>query len=151
MAPKAPKRPHSGSYENGNDYMISSSDDEFVPARFVNPERPQKAARTSYNAGQSRAVPGSSQHDPLVIDDLDDDEDDASQEVQDASQGYNEVEMSWVLYGVIDTKIVGVRFYNGHATTGELAKLNREPNNQYDSKFENHNQKQGKQCHACAY
>lgn len=43
--------------------------------------------------------------------------------------------MSYVLYGAINTKIVGVRYYNGHANVGEIAVPRREPNNQYDSKY----------------
>lgn len=36
------------------------------------------------------------------------------------------------LYGSMDNKIVGVRYYNGIATSGELVVLRREPNNMYD-------------------
>ncbi|KAL1841186.1 hypothetical protein VTJ49DRAFT_7355 [Mycothermus thermophilus] len=36
-------------------------------------------------------------------------------------------------YGYFDSKIVGVRYYNGMATVGELVRCTREPNNQYDS------------------
>lgn len=36
------------------------------------------------------------------------------------------------LYGSMDNKIVGVRYYNGIATPGELVVLRREPNNMYD-------------------
>lgn len=34
--------------------------------------------------------------------------------------------------GNLNTKIVGVRFYNGYATAGEHVVLKREPSNQYD-------------------
>ncbi|KAK5660361.1 hypothetical protein OQA88_12902 [Cercophora sp. LCS_1] len=37
------------------------------------------------------------------------------------------------LYGSFDGKIVGVRYYNGFATAGEIVVLRREPSNQYDS------------------
>lgn len=36
------------------------------------------------------------------------------------------------LYGTLDNKIVGVRYYNGIATPHELVAIRREPNNQYD-------------------
>ncbi|KAJ0162501.1 Helicase-like transcription factor [Colletotrichum tanaceti] len=36
------------------------------------------------------------------------------------------------LYGTLDNKIVGVRYYNGYASPGELVICLREPNNQYD-------------------
>lgn len=34
---------------------------------------------------------------------------------------------------VLHTKIVGVRFYTGHATKGEHVVVKREPSNHYDS------------------
>ncbi|KAK4097378.1 RAD5-like protein [Parathielavia hyrcaniae] len=37
------------------------------------------------------------------------------------------------LYGSFDGKIVGVRYYNGMATAGEVVVCRREPSNQYDS------------------
>jgi SWI/SNF-related matrix-associated actin-dependent regulator of chromatin subfamily A3 len=37
-----------------------------------------------------------------------------------------------MLYGVMHGKIVGVRYYNGYATVGEMVVVRREPNNQYD-------------------
>lgn len=94
--------------------------------------RPPKSGRTSYTQ-TGRTPSGSSQYDPVVIDDDDDEDDyDASQEVQDSSQSFGEADMSYVSYGVWDTKIVGVRYYNGHATIGEIAIPRREPNNAYD-------------------
>ncbi|KAK2040137.1 SNF2 family domain-containing protein [Colletotrichum somersetense] len=36
------------------------------------------------------------------------------------------------LYGTLDNKIVGVRYYNGYASPGEVVVCLREPNNQYD-------------------
>jgi SWI/SNF-related matrix-associated actin-dependent regulator of chromatin subfamily A3 len=76
---------------------------------------------------------GSSQANPYVL--TDDDEDDGSQEVQDATQGYNDQEYGWGYYGVLPTKIVGVRYYSGVATEGEIVVLRREPHNAYDRKF----------------
>ena len=35
--------------------------------------------------------------------------------------------------GILDTKIVGVQYYTGHATTGEHVIVRREPSNPYDS------------------
>lgn len=35
--------------------------------------------------------------------------------------------------GNLDTKIVGVQYYTGHATPGEHVIVRREPNNPYDS------------------
>lgn len=39
---------------------------------------------------------------------------------------------NYQLYGVLNTKIVGCRFYNGRATVGEYVIIRREPSNQYD-------------------
>ena len=35
--------------------------------------------------------------------------------------------------GILDTKIVGVQYYTGHATPGEHVIVRREPSNPYDS------------------
>lgn len=64
-----------------------------------------------------------------------DDEDDAqavdvipgSQEANDDTPG------STMLFGNLHTKIVGIRYYRGHATIGEHVILKREPSNQYDA------------------
>ena len=37
------------------------------------------------------------------------------------------------LSGILDTKIVGVQYYRGHATPGEYVVVRREPSNPYDS------------------
>ncbi|KAL1860404.1 hypothetical protein VTK73DRAFT_7359 [Phialemonium thermophilum] len=37
------------------------------------------------------------------------------------------------LYGSFETKVVGIRYYNGYATAGELVICRREPHNPYDS------------------
>ncbi|KAK3046359.1 hypothetical protein LTS18_013386, partial [Coniosporium uncinatum] len=37
-----------------------------------------------------------------------------------------------LLAGTLQTKVVGVRYYNGYASIGEMVVLNREPHNQYD-------------------
>lgn len=40
---------------------------------------------------------------------------------------------SFQLYGILDTKIVGVQYYRGLANPGEYVILRRQPSNQYDS------------------
>ncbi|KAF9730692.1 hypothetical protein PMIN04_001697 [Paraphaeosphaeria minitans] len=128
------KRPYyddHGVYEPPQAPPDASASRGYAPSRASSTARAPKSARSSYNSEPVRTAPGSSQYDPFVIDD-EDDEDDASQEVQDSSQSFGETDMSYVLYGVISTKIVGVRYYNGHANVGEIAIPRREPNNQYD-------------------
>ncbi|KAF3041248.1 hypothetical protein E8E11_005635 [Didymella keratinophila] len=92
--------------------------------------RTPKQPRTAQNAHPSRMAGGTSQADALVIDS--DDDDDASQEVPDSTQGYNEHQYSYGLYGTLHNKIVGVRYYNGYATVGEMVICRREPQNPYD-------------------
>lgn len=38
------------------------------------------------------------------------------------------------LVGTLNTKIVGIRYYNGYATIGEMVMLRREPHNPVGSK-----------------
>ena len=40
---------------------------------------------------------------------------------------------NYELYGILNTKIVGCRFYDGRVTVGEYVTVRREPGNQYDS------------------
>ena len=40
---------------------------------------------------------------------------------------------SYELYGILNTKIVGCRFYDGRVTVGEYVTVRREPRNPYDS------------------
>ncbi|KAH7391880.1 SNF2 family N-terminal domain-containing protein [Pyrenochaeta sp. MPI-SDFR-AT-0127] len=90
--------------------------------------RPPKQPRT---ANSQRTASGSSQNDAIFIDD-DEDEDDASQNAPDATQGLSEQEYTYGLYGAMHGKIVGVRYYSGMATIGEMVIARREPHNQYD-------------------
>ena len=62
---------------------------------------------------------------------------DLSQDVDEGS--------GWTAVGAIDGKIVGVRYYNGHATSGEQVMVRREPGNPYDSNAVRINNVQGTQ------
>lgn len=49
------------------------------------------------------------------------------------SQGFDEdAYESLQLYGTVNTRVVGVRYYAGRATTGEVVAVRREPANPYD-------------------
>ncbi|KAF2280728.1 uncharacterized protein EI97DRAFT_428835 [Westerdykella ornata] len=120
-----------GSSQNGyptaNAYAYGGNGHHLSP--FSTQERQPKQARTASNS-----CAGSSQANPYTIDDDEDEgEDDGSQEVPDATQDYNEAATRWGLYGILPIKIVGVRYYRGYATVGELVILRREPQNPYDS------------------
>lgn len=100
---------------------VDLTDDE--SSSYLNP----KQHRTTYHQ-----PPGASQANAVILDD-DDDGDDASQEAPELTQGYNEQQYSYALYGTLSNKIVGVRFYDGYATTGEMVVCRREPHNPYDA------------------
>ncbi|CAG8406784.1 unnamed protein product [Penicillium salamii] len=61
---------------------------------------------------------------------FDEDDEEAADEVQ-GSQDVSSLTTS-ILYGIVSTKIVGVRFYRGHANPGERVLVRRDANNQYD-------------------
>jgi SWI/SNF-related matrix-associated actin-dependent regulator of chromatin subfamily A3 len=44
----------------------------------------------------------------------------------------DDVYTGYELYGILNTKVVGVRYYNGRIATGEYVKVKREPRNPYD-------------------
>ncbi|KAF2854582.1 hypothetical protein T440DRAFT_441724 [Plenodomus tracheiphilus IPT5] len=109
--------------------LQASSAQGFAPSAqsSSSPYRPPKQPHIAYRQPSG----GASQADAVVLDD--DDEDDASQEAPGPTQGYNEQQCSYVLYGNLHSKIVGVRFYDGYATTGEMVICRREPHNAYDA------------------
>ncbi|KAI8935986.1 hypothetical protein NX059_007489 [Plenodomus lindquistii] len=100
------------------------------PSHNTSSHRTPKQPRTTYHQ-----PPGTSPANAVVLDDddSDDNDDDASQEALGSAQGYNEQQYDYVLYGSLNNKIVGVRFYNGYATTGEMVVCRREPHNSYDA------------------
>ncbi|KAI9748484.1 MAG: hypothetical protein M1835_001781, partial [Candelina submexicana] len=62
-----------------------------------------------------------------------DSEDDAD-DIIDLSQDFDDdTYRGFELYGNIKTRIVGVQYYDGHATSGEFVIVRREPTNQYDA------------------
>ena len=61
------------------------------------------------------------------------DGEDDSEEMIVITQDDGSSEEQYEKYGVLATKIVGVQYYNGHATLGEHVVLQREPTNAYDS------------------
>ncbi|KAL1591477.1 hypothetical protein SLS60_011977 [Paraconiothyrium brasiliense] len=90
------KRPYYN--DNGGDRAPqvppnASSSRGHVPSQASSQPRPSKSARINYNSQHAHAAPGSSQYDPFVIDD-EDDQDDGSQEVQDSSQSFGETDMA---------------------------------------------------------
>ena len=108
---------------------LTGSDDEVA---YISQSR--KITKSSNGSGPSaqpqRNDSGSftqSQRDEWVEDG---DEDEVIVMSQDGSAGVGE---TFELYGTLDTKIVGVRYYNGHATVGEHVLVRREATNPFDS------------------
>ena len=46
---------------------------------------------------------------------------------------HDNVNHNYELYGTLNTKVVGIQYYTGHATVGEYVIVRREPSNPYDS------------------
>jgi SWI/SNF-related matrix-associated actin-dependent regulator of chromatin subfamily A3 len=126
----APTYSSSQSHARSSQYPSSSQGYAHSHGYSSSPHRAPKQARASYNQAQ-RTTSGSSQADAILDDE--DEEDEASQEVPDATQAYNQQQYDYIHYGTKHDKIVGVRYYNGYATAGEMVVLRHEPNNQYDS------------------
>lgn len=114
------------------DFIDLTQEDAPKSSASATSGRPSKAPRLggqqfSYDSGY-----GSSSSYGSV-----DDEEDGFDEViePDSTQEYsNSAIQSFQLYGTITpAKIVGVRYYNGIATPGEMVVLRREPGNPYDS------------------
>lgn len=130
-----PKKRQYGDLENESSPFNSPSSSIRINDLTASPtqqyQRAPKQPRTASNTHLAQTATGSSQLDALVIDS--DDDDDASQEEPDSTQGYNEQQYNYSLYGTLNNKIVGVRYYNGYATVGEMVVCRREPNNRYDS------------------
>ncbi|KAA8647616.1 hypothetical protein EYZ11_003227 [Aspergillus tanneri] len=108
---------------------LTLSDDE-----HVDPGRTPKYPRASSHGrrlGESTVfVPLSQSSQAYTADDEDDAQ--AADLVQGTQGADDALAGNSMLYGELNTKIVGVRFYNGHATLGEHVVLNRQPTNQYD-------------------
>lgn len=108
---------------------LTGDDDENAP-----PQR--KHARVSINGSSTQPPPSqslnshpSSQRDSWVASTAQVGEED---DIIDLTQDRDEA-AGWICVGIIEDKIVGVRYYNGMATPGEQVSIRREPGNPYDS------------------
>jgi SWI/SNF-related matrix-associated actin-dependent regulator of chromatin subfamily A3 len=59
-------------------------------------------------------------------------EEDARGEIEITEDFDDDVYTGYELYGILNTKVVGIRFYNGRFGVGEYVKVKREPRNPYD-------------------
>ena len=102
---------------------LTGSDDE-VPSY----SQPRKQARSENNPGQFSQAERNEW--------VDDHRTEAGANELIAStqdDAFGGADETFELYGILATKIVGVQYYNGHATVGEHVLIRREPRNQYDS------------------
>ena len=60
-------------------------------------------------------------------------ENDSRREIDLTQDSDDDVYSNYELYGILNTKCVGVRYYTGRATIGEYVVIRREPRNPYDS------------------
>lgn len=100
-----------------------------TPPRSSAPRSSQHAPFSSYSSVYN---PQSTTHSEAERDVwLAEDDDDVFETIQgtQAAVANNE---ELIHYGDINTKVVGVRFYNGHASRGEQILMRREPGNPYD-------------------
>ena len=118
--------------------LTGSDDEDVAPTqsrkisradhRTLNPDR-------SLNSSEARSVfagqPTQAQRDQWAADGDEAGIDDLIASTQDGDM--NDTDDMLELYGTLQTKIVGVRFYHGHATIGEHVIIRREPTNPYDS------------------
>ncbi|KAJ5665096.1 uncharacterized protein N7477_007544 [Penicillium maclennaniae] len=103
------------------------------------PTRASKVSRTGSSFDSSNVSPGTrfdESADYIALPPLSqvafvDEEEDQANELVPGSQNDSSAG-EFVMYGQLPAKIVGVRFYNGVATSGEHVLLKREPQNQYD-------------------
>ncbi|KAK8051405.1 SNF2 family N-terminal domain-containing protein [Apiospora rasikravindrae] len=92
------------------------------------PQAKHPRLSSSQNNGPRSSLPdGGSSQPPPATQSIYGEEEDPIDLTQDDSQS------SLELYGSLENKIVGVRYYNGVATPHELVVLRREAHNQYDS------------------
>ncbi|KAI9849243.1 MAG: hypothetical protein M1837_004702 [Sclerophora amabilis] len=98
--------------------LTASDNDDFE----ILGSQPGKTLKTTHGSSQGQRA--------RAIDGV---EDDGTLEILDSSQDFDDYAYDrFELYGTLDTKIVGVRYYNGRATMGELVTVRREPSNPYD-------------------
>ena len=111
------KRPHDSIDLTGEDEYVYPQRKQARSSQSLRSSQPQ----TSQSLNQSDAWPQPSQV-----------ENNDENDIIDLSQGGDEG-FGWTCVGSIDGKIVGLRYYNGHATVGEQVLIKREPANPYDS------------------
>lgn len=117
--------------------VIDLTDDDPTPPRAKFPRTISQSSRPTFSSQASQAHQryGNSQPSSLYVpsqrltwQERDDPFDDSEPEVLDLTQADDGPALE--LYGTVDNKIVGCRYYNGIVSPGEVVVLRREPSNQ---------------------
>jgi SWI/SNF-related matrix-associated actin-dependent regulator of chromatin subfamily A3 len=114
----------------GRQYLTPPSSSNVRPSQYGHNGR-----SSSFNVYSSQTSYGN-QHSQRERDSwlasTQDQEDEISREIDLTADDDDDIYDGYQLYGILNTKIVGCRFYDGRATIGEYVKVRREPGNPYD-------------------
>ncbi|KAI9727211.1 MAG: hypothetical protein M1834_008471 [Cirrosporium novae-zelandiae] len=122
--------------EDDDEPVFSSQSRKYArlssPTQSSPPRSQGRTLNSNLNLSQ-RSTSGSSQ--PLSQNDgWSNYDEEHNLDIVDLTQGFDDDTYNgYELYGSMDTKIVGVRYYRGYATVGEFVIIRREPANPYDS------------------
>ncbi|EXJ79902.1 hypothetical protein A1O3_08187 [Capronia epimyces CBS 606.96] len=120
-------------------YSRSNSSLSTAQARGSLPTPPSSSqpGQGHYAAGLARSSQPTSTHGKTEregwLTSTQDEEADIAREIDLTQDFDDDVYENYQLYGILNTKIVGCRFYDGRATVGEYVRVRREPSNPYDS------------------
>lgn len=107
--------------------IIDLTDGDLTPPRTKNPRTTASAGQSTYYSNSQSSQPTQSSQRP-TWQQRDDTFAHDEPEVLDLTQPDDEPALA--LYGTIDNKIVGCRYYDGIVSVGEVVVLRREPSNQ---------------------
>ncbi|KAK4964870.1 hypothetical protein LTR66_012223 [Elasticomyces elasticus] len=113
----------------GSDNERSASQQEKTPKRVADNQTRRTAALHDYSPHTYSQQHSEAERNTWLAEENDEDIDEIFQSLLDSANGSENL----ILYGTLDTKIVGVRYYEGYATPGEHIMVRREPENPYDS------------------
>ncbi|KIV91642.1 hypothetical protein PV10_06158 [Exophiala mesophila] len=133
---KAPRQTSSFSSTHGRgNYLPTPSASSQPSSSSPSGARPSPASSQSYTSQRSihqDQTHSQSQRGSWVAS-TQEQEADIAREIDLTEDFDDDVYENYKLYGILNTKIVGCRFYDGRATVGEYVRVRREPRNPYDS------------------
>lgn len=106
---------------------LTGDNDPSNTKAYQTPPPSSLAGATHSSSINNRGAHSSAERDQWLSEDISD-VNEIIASSQDAAAGLDQLH----LYGELSTKVVGVRFYNGHANPGECVLIRREPGNPYD-------------------